>query len=467
MRVVDHGRSSMLQHPQVTRRGSITSDPFRLALMIVVVITVSNIHGVVPEVAKLRPALLLTAFALAYAFLNPKKEASHKFLDYWPAKVVLALGVVASLSVPFSISMGSAGRFVVETYAKVIVLSLLIMISMETARDFGYFVWSYVVSAAALTYQAVFEFGLVQDLGGTYRLNDLRGYDANEVGSLLVVGLPLVLLAMHTSAGRGKIFAAVTLVGTLAAIARTGSKGAFVGLLAVGALLLFTVNVVSLPKRMAMLIVMIVGLTWGAPPGYWKRMQQLQSPTEDYNWDSENGRRQVAIRGIGYMLDHPLLGIGINNFPRAEGTISSKAQDHTAGTGIRWTAAHNSYVQIGAEMGIVGLALWLALLFGGIGAMWSLHGRLPKRWSRGHVEQKWVYFGTQYVPIALFGFAVSSTFISFAYTDPAYFLAALMVGLYASSKELLDREADRGPAQLRSRSSSRSAFSPQLGRPSI
>jgi len=440
MSVGGHGRSSMPQRPRANAAASNRFDPLRLALLLVIVFSVSNIHGMFPVLAALRPALVLTAFAVMYAFLSPKQGVSQNFLIYWPAKVVLALGITASLSVPFGISMGAAGRFVIENYSKVIVLSLLIMASIKSGRHFGYFIWAYVISAAALTYQALFEFSLVQDYSGTMRLNDLRGYDANEVGSLLVAGLPLALMTMHTAALRGRIFAAVTLVGMVGAITRSGSKGAFVGLLAVGVVLFFSISAVSLPKRLAVLIVAIAGLTWSAPTGYWERMQGLISPTEDYNWQDTNGRRQLAIRGFGYMMDRPLLGIGISNFPRAEGTISSKAREHIAGTGLRWAAAHNSYVQIGAEMGVVGLGLWVSLLFGGIGAMVILHRRLPRRWSHGEVEQKWVYFGTRYLPTAMFGFAISATFISFAYADPAYFFAALMVGLYASSKDLLARE---------------------------
>src|SRR5204863_417492 len=82
----------------------------------------------------------------------------------------------------------------------------------------------------------------------------------------------------------------------------------------------------------------------------------------DYNWQSQEGRREIWFRGLGYMLDHPLVGIGINNFERAEGTISDKARRSFAGDPIRWTAPHNSFVQVGAELGFPGLILWSSLI---------------------------------------------------------------------------------------------------------
>jgi O-antigen ligase len=135
---------------------------------------------------------------------------------------------------------------------------------------------------------------------------------------------------------------------------------------------------------------------------------------------------------MGYMMQRPFFGVGISNFPTAEGTMSEKSRTHVAGTGIRWAAAHNSYVQIGAELGVPGLTLWVILIFGGIVQMHRLRSRLPKYWARGDPEERFLYVTAMYLPVALVGFAVSSFFVSFAYLDPIYILAALMAGLYVA-----------------------------------
>src|SRR5256886_14550022 len=80
------------------------------------------------------------------------------------------------------------------------------------------------------------------------------------------------------------------------------------------------------------------------------------------------------------MLDYPAFGIGINNFERAEGTISDKARRSFAGDPIRWVAPHNSFVQVGAELGLPGLILWSSLIVGGIVGMSRLRRRLPPAW---------------------------------------------------------------------------------------
>ena len=126
-----------------------------------------------------------------------------------------------------------------------------------------------------------------------------------------------------------------------------------------------------------------------APRGYWDQISTLLHPTEDYNWNTDYGRRNVWIRGVGYMLDSPLTGLGIGNFPRAEGTISDVAVTFVDRIGhrLKWSAAHNSFLQAGAEMGIPGLLLFSSLVFGGIFSMVKYRRKLAA-WSRGDPEQR-------------------------------------------------------------------------------
>jgi len=59
---------------------------------------------------------------------------------------------------------------------------------------------------------------------------------------------------------------------------------------------------------------------------------------------------------MGYMVARPFLGVGANAFPQAEGRFSAYGRERqAAGRGVRWAAAHNSFVQVGAEPGVSGL----------------------------------------------------------------------------------------------------------------
>src|SRR5207247_11224361 len=45
-----------------------------------------------------------------------------------------------------------------------------------------------------------------------------------------------------------------------------------------------------------------------------------------------------------------------------EGTISPLARLQERGRGVRWGAAHNTFIQVGAELGVPGLLLFIGLI---------------------------------------------------------------------------------------------------------
>ncbi len=406
-------------------------DPFRTFLFILTIITISRIHQHFPVIALARPALVMTLAAGIYAYLNPRLLAPEGLLRTWPAKVMLGFGVLACLSVPFGISIGNAGLFILESYSKTLLFGLLVVVAIRDVRDLYAFVWAIAISTGVLVWMSLFVFGLSDAGSHAERLNDLYTYDANDVGLVLLVGLGLTLLVLRHARRLPRLAATVVLFGIGAALARTGSRGAFLGALVVGAALLVLLRGVSLPKRLGIVALAGVALLLFAPRGYWDQMRTLNDPKSDYNWTSASGRRMVAKRGLGYMWSHPVFGIGIGNFGMAECTISELARNYRDG-GLKCSAPHNSYIQAGAETGVPGLVLWVVAVFGSIGAMLRLRRRIPRGWRRGDAEQRFLADAPTCLAVSMVGFAVTSAFVSFAWMDPIYLLLALMAGLYTS-----------------------------------
>lgn len=417
-------------------------DPLRLSLGLLTVVTVSRIHQHWPAIAQLRPALLLVFVTAAYAGLNARYLSREALLATRPARLLAVCGVLACLSAVFGISLGNSGYFILSSYSKTLIYAFLLIAATRHADDLYTFVWAYVVSCGILVFFAQFVFGLSRSAGSqTERLSDLYTYDANDLGLVLLVGVALTLWLFPTATRRQRVYLGVLLFGIGATLARTGSRGAFLGVIATGIGLLLFLNTVSLRRRVGLVAAAVLALAIGAPSGYWAQMQTILAPTADYNYTSRDGRKEVVQRGVGYMLAYPFFGIGIANFEKAECSISDKAQQHVLGTGIRCLAPHNSYVQAGAELGVPGLVVWILLVFGSMVDLRRLRRRLPAGWARGDPEERFLFAATSYVPLALLGFAVTSFFISFAYMDPIYFLCALMAGVHLSVRQRLRRDA--------------------------
>jgi O-antigen ligase len=148
-----------------------------------------------------------------------------------------------------------------------------------------------------------------------------------------------------------------------------------------------------------------------APEGYWARMATIGSREQDYNMTAQSGRLEVWKRGVGFMLANPVLGVGPNVFTVADG-------ESRGGQG-KWSSAHNSFVQIGAELGVTGLILFIYIIVTSLKAMRVSIGMLPVGAPQVGLLRA--------VEIGFYGYAASGFFLSMAYDTTLYLLVGLSV----------------------------------------
>lgn len=418
-------------------------DGYRLALYVMLVLSISRIHQHFPPLAALRPGLVTALLALAFALMNPS-ALNPKTMRTRPAKYMVALIVFACISVPFGISIGNSGKYLLDNYFRVVLAYVLVALAIKHSRHLSQFIWAWVISCGILSWLATMVFE-VKATHGVARLGGLYSYDANDLGLVLVMGVPLTLVAIETSGRLGRILGSGVLVWMGIAIARSGSRGAFVGLLVMVPAFLLWARHIQIHKRLFAIAAIAGALMVAAPFGYWQQMKSLSSPKEDYNWDAEQGRRKVAIRGLGYMADRPITGLGVDNFSKAEWSISELAQDQYRVRGIKGSAAHNTWLQAGAEMGVPGLIMWVVFVLGTLLVVARERRRMPVSWRHGDSEQRLLYTLATYLPLSILGFAITSTFVSFAYVDPMYYLAAMSAGLIVCVAQKRTQLAFGGP----------------------
>jgi O-antigen ligase len=279
----------------------------------------------------------------------------------------------------------------------------------------------YLVGAVVYTGVVITRFDL--GAGDAWRLGHLYYYDANDFATLTVTAMPLGLHFLLARRGIVRLLAAAGLVLLTLGFVRSGSRGGFIALAAVAIFVVFRFSTVPLRWRLSATALVAVVLIATASEQYWAQMSTITSDA-DYNQTEENGRLQIWRRGIGYMADNPVLGLGPGNFQIAEGTLSALAARQQFGIGVRWNAPHNSYVQIGAELGFPGLVLYLAVIASAFAALRRSGGDLAPA-----------------LTASLLGFAVGSFFLSLAYSDMLYTLVALAVGLQKVTSPPVDAPA--------------------------
>jgi O-antigen ligase len=195
---------------------------------------------------------------------------------------------------------------------------------------------------------------------------------------------------------------------------------------------------------------------------YWEMMRTLLNPKEDYNYTSEGGRKQIWLRGIGYMLDHPVAGLGANNFGFAEGGSELNRLRVAEGKGWIWAAPHNSFVQIGAETGITGLLLFVMVLI--VALRYTMN-----RTSRGPPEDADAEALRSALAGALIAYCFAGFFLTQAHSAYLYSLLGVIAGLMKIQVQSGNSvRAPAVPALVPDRVSARGrARVPTSGRPSV
>ncbi len=399
-------------------------DLLLLALAVYLLTAVGRLHQLFPALAPLKPTLMAGGLAIVlwlWGGTTPQRRL-RTALRLRVTRWLLGLLLWAVLSVPGALWVGGAFQLLTDILIKTVIMSVIVIAAARGLRDIERLAFVYFVGVAIYAAVVLTQFN-VGTGASDWRLGGLFYYDANDFATLAVTTLPL---ALYFAVTRRRLVVRLAAAGGLAVIGTSfvwaGSRGGFLALLAVVLFVLLRFTAVRARWRVLATAGVVLLLMATASDTYWEKMGSLLKPSEDYNMTSREGRLQIWERGLGYMLRHPILGVGAANFSTAEGRISPHARQQERGRGVKWQAAHNSFVQIGAELGIPGLILFVGM----IGSAFVALAAVRRRPDAGRAPPQLA----QALTAALLGFAVAAFFLSLAYAEMLYTLVALAAGLH-------------------------------------
>lgn len=416
---------SRVSRTSVGPTGSVREPGWDVLLLLVAVYladAVGHFQELFPVLLPLKLPFIAAAGATALYFAHQSGARKLGAIRGRTTTAVLLLIVWAILSVPFALNRGTAFFALSQDYYKCAVLYVLVAGAVRGFRDVERLALVYYCSVVLYAAMVVARFNLGS--GDDWRLGDLYYYDANDFATLAVTAIPL---GIYFSTRRGSFVmqaaSAVGLAVITLAFVRAGSRGGFIAIIALGLFILFGYKSVRPQWRVAGIALVAIVLAATASGRFWTQMQTILHTDQDYNQTSDSGRMHIWARGLGYMFQHPLLGLGLRNFGEAEGTISPLARLQQYHIGVRWNTAHNSFVLIGAELGIPGLAFFLMMLGGAYGALRRVvRAALPD--ATGAPARL-----AQALTGSLVGFVVGGFFLSLSYHQFLYTLVALTTGL--------------------------------------
>lgn len=402
--------------------------PFHAALCLMLLTYVWRLQDLIPVLGRLKLTVLASVAALGLFLVGGRLAHLPGRLRHPVFRVVLVILALAVLSVPGAVYPGYTFRFLTDDHVKTLLFMAMLAASIRSPHDVERYMAVHVAGATAYCLTVLSRYSPGED----GRLAGLIYYDANDLAMVLVCTLPMLVYLARP--GRPAVVRLV-LVGALGlfvvSIVQTGSRGGFLGLVAVFGVMLVRFTTVSRGQRIGAAALVAAGLAATADGQFWGRIASLANPSEDYNWsgNSANGRMEVWKRGVGYMLEYPVFGVGAAGFGAAEGRLSPMAQSFdVTGRGFKWSAAHNSFVQVGAELGVPGLIAFLALL-----AVAFRATRRIAAGARGARAPPAAATMAQVLMAALVGYVVSGFFLSQAYSAYLHTVLAMIVGLEAVS----------------------------------
>ncbi|OLC77094.1 MAG: hypothetical protein AUH78_05230 [Gemmatimonadetes bacterium 13_1_40CM_4_69_8] len=394
-------------------------DAVQLSLAAALFLMVWRFQSLFPSLAFYGLTFAATPVALFVFWLDrdPRRRLSN--LNQPVVRAALGILVLVVLSIPTSLVPPRRSLEFLLAHLLTVALMLLVAASVRGLVDLRRLVWLQVAGVTIFSAVVVAR----SPMGSEGRLLITASYaDPNDLSLLIVSILPLTVYLWRPAGLLTRSLLAACAAFLMMTLGNTGSRGGFLGLLAVAAYLLLGFRGISRAKRVSAAALLAILLVVLASDRYFARMQTMLHPSTDYNWSgrSEDGRLEVWTRGIGYMLDHPVFGVGAGAFTTADGALATQfAVRRQHGGRFKSSAPHNSLLQIGAEIGVLGLILFVALLIGAFRAL--------SRIRRGPAGE--AAFLAQALIGSLVGFVVAAFFLSHAYSPFLYVLLGMSVGL--------------------------------------
>lgn|GEM_PF-2477571 len=326
----------------------------------------------------LAPGLSLTALALLFAIVIVAAEAliDRRLPVRRPRALTLVLTAFVAY-IAFSARYGG-GTFDLS-FAKNLLLFLLVLALVRSVRDVS---WVLGAAAAAGVWQAALGLAQLMRLGDV-PVGGLTGALPNHVQYAVYLLLSAIALVTFVATCRGAVrwLLLVPLAAIVAVMLMTLARGVLVtaGLVGIAGIVMAVRD-----KRRALAwaaALVAAGLALTLVSGRFGTLVEIPSAVSDPERLDVllSGRLALLTAAWNMFVAHPVLGVGYGRFPQL---WTQYVSEDVGNIFLRQfqLATHSTYLQIMAETGIIGIALYVSLVALGLRYAWGAF----KAWRDRH-----------------------------------------------------------------------------------
>ncbi len=402
--------------------------------------------------------LLMLSMGTRWVFYTPEIPQGWMrpfFLIFFYCLVCLA-------SVMFAVVPAVAMPIATETL-KSGIIAMIIAVTLKNKDSFRLAIWTLLAVGIFLGTLSVIQF-----VFGTYS-NDYGGYanavlsnisgqtddyrlggpvgDPNYYAQMMLVLVPLALDRLWNERQMiMRFFATWALSVCSFTVLLTYSRGGFISLVIVVASMLFIFHRGQL-RYLIIVAVAVLLLANFLPPQFSKRISTL---TELLPWGASStggaaqdlslrGRSSEALVALQMFADHPILGVGLGNYPLLY-------QEYARHVGLEFRSevrqAHDLYLEIASETGLLGLFSFMLFISGMFTSMWKAQKSLARKGLTSVSNMVAAHaFG-------LLGFLISAIFIHAVYFRNFWVLAGIALAIPRMAEIELEAAEKQMPKKL-------------------
>lgn len=365
------------------------------------------------------PLVKIIAIVTLIAYVGVQMSRG-KALTIWPLEMkMLALIVfLGLLFTPIAASPQLSIETLTDSFFKVVTVFVLMINLIDTRARLISMMKLVVfcgVFVALLTIKSYLTGQSITDEART--LERTAGYgtffaNPNELAMALILLMPFAVTFGLTSKGVKRLVYFGCAAVLAFAVVVSFSRGGFLGLVAIGGVLLWKAGRGKRAVTALAGLVLCAAFLVAMPSGYSDRLFTILH-TQDDQTHSAQERQELLQRAVEVVMAHPVIGVGVGNFG-----IYSLSQK----------VAHNSYLEIAAELGVIGFIAYMILIFAPLRTLRRIEraayrGRgHPGGWSATARESFFLSIGLQAVIVAymVLSFFQSAEYFWYLYYPVAY-----------------------------------------------
>jgi putative inorganic carbon (hco3(-)) transporter len=398
-------------------------EPF-IGLLVYLFLNYLRIPEMFPSLDSWHPTRIIVFGLLIIWFLRKALTKDRSFVSGKQLQVLFGLIIVMILSWMNTLWLTGSYTAVIG-FLKTVIIFFLVINLVDTRQKLFWFI------GMLLVLHMILVFGLIQEfirfgaqasqlrLGGAIGTADAVGHggflgDANDFALAINIMIPFAyFLSFMQQRFKFKLVLIPMFFLFIVGVILTYSRGGFVTLTA----LFFSFAFLSKRKLAAVSILLIILalIVMLIPADYSTRLKTITTFNTD---ESTQGRFDAWKAGFKMLIAHPVVGTGVGVFADTYPYYMPKQA-----VSAQWRVAHNGYIHIAGELGLLGLFLYLSLMY----LTFRDNIYIQKILRGSKQEQHLLVSISKGLVCGLIAYMVGSMFLSVCYYDHLYILAAITV----------------------------------------